>query len=1003
MLNKIIVGCIIVAGLVGSVLVNIRADDNLEAEQRRRQDQWVDSVMSVLTPDERIGQLIMASAYSNRDEKHVQELEQQVKQYGLGGLIFFQGGPKRQAVMCNRLQAASKVPMLIAMDAEWGLSMRLDSTWSFPRQMALGAQQTSKGTYEVGTEMARQAVRLGVHISFSPDIDVNSNPNNPVIGFRSFGEDADLVTQRGLALMAGLQDHGVIANAKHFPGHGDAAADSHLELPIINRSRKQLDSVELVPFKALFKAGVKSVMVAHLFIPALDTTRRRATSLSPNTVTKLLRKELNFKGLIFTDGLAMKGVTSHYKPGQLEVAALVAGNDVLLGPENVPAVVEAVKQAILTGVLDQDDLDKRVRKVLEAKYWAGLNRYAPINLDRLDAELNPPALKQLNRRLYAKSATVVNATTNYLPIKSLESKKLISIAIQAEPKGDYQTLMARYAPIKSFSVPEKAKNSLWDTLRSQLRRESLLLGPDGKPGTVILSYHNLISKAKNYNLPDSGIALVPKLKAMGYDVVIVAFGNAYSLRNFGNAEAYVMMYEDNAYTRALAPQIVFGSLDAEGRLPVTPRPGLPRGAGNITPQIARLQYDDPESVGMNAQVLTKIDTLAAQVIKDRMAPGCQILVARQGKVVFYKSYGRHTYDTTDRAVSEQTVYDLASVSKVVGTLQAVMQLVGNGLISLDQPISNYLPELMGTNKEDILLQELLEHRAGLQPFIPFWKRTMINKQLSFKWYCDRPEEGFTQEVTPHIYTQPSTTDSVWAWILRSDRLPTNKDGKYDTKYSDFSFLLLQRIVERITHQPLNVYLTNKLFAKLGTRLTYNPLNTMAPGLIAPTELDSTWRRGLVLGTVHDQTAALLGGVAGHAGLFGNANDLAVLLQMNLQDGYYGGQRYLPPGVVAQFGRRVDGTTRGLGWDKPPLEKREKAPISQYASPETYGHTGFTGNCVWVDPVYDLVFVFLSNRVYPDATNNKLTKNQMRGRIHDVVYESLRVNFPNTQEASIVAP
>jgi CubicO group peptidase (beta-lactamase class C family) len=340
---------------------------------------------------------------------------------------------------------------------------------------------------------------------------------------------------------------------------------------------------------------------------------------------------------------------------------------------------------------------------------------------------------------------------------------------------------------------------------------------------------------------------------------------------------------------------------------------------------------------------------------------------------------------------------------VAGTLQAVMQLVGNGQLVLTKPISNYLPELVGTNKADIMLQDLLEHKAGLQPFIPFWKRTMINNQLSFKWYCDRPEDGFTQAVTPHLYTQPSTTDSVWGWIVKSDLLPRNVLGQFDVKYSDFSFLLLQRVVERVTKEPLNAYLNTQFYSKLGTRLTYNPLNTTAPGLIAPTELDSTWRKGLVVGTVHDQTAALLGGVAGHAGLFGNANDLAILMQMNLQDGYYGGHRYLQPGMVAAFGRRVEGTARGFGWDKPSLDKREKLPISQFASPETYGHTGFTGNCVWVDPVYDLVFIFLSNRVYPDANNVKLSKSQMRGRMHDVVYESIRVNFPNLPEPAIIAP
>jgi CubicO group peptidase (beta-lactamase class C family) len=410
---------------------------------------------------------------------------------------------------------------------------------------------------------------------------------------------------------------------------------------------------------------------------------------------------------------------------------------------------------------------------------------------------------------------------------------------------------------------------------------------------------------------------------------------------------------------------------------------------------------------MNAQVLTEIDTLAQEMIRQHMAPGCQILVARHGKVVFNKNYGHHTYDTTSSPVSAQTRYDLASVTKVAGTLQVIMKLYGEGKLDLDAPLINYLPELANTNKADILVRHLLEHRAGLQPFIPFWKRTMINGQLSFKWYCDRPEDGYTSQIASQVYAMETIKDSIWTWIIKSDLVAKNKDGAFDAKYSDLSFLFLQRIAERIVGKNIDLYLTDQFYKKLGIGLVYKPRLSLSADLIAPTELDSIWRHGLVLGTVHDQTAALLGGVAGHAGLFGTANDLAVLLQMNLQDGYYGGKRYLNPGIVSEFTRRVPNTTRGTGWDKPPVDRRDKVPVSQYVTSETYGHTGFTGNCVWVDPVYDLVFVFLSNRVYPDANNLKLSRSAMRGRIHDVVYESIRHNFPDIappEEASlIIAP
>lgn len=979
----------ITIGLIFSILLVdillIKADDNEAIMLARKKNRWVDSVMATMSPMERVGQLFMVSAYSNRNEKHVQDLENLIRNYNIGGLIFFQGGPKRQAVITNRLQAQSRIPMLIGMDAEWGLSMRLDSTWSFPRQMALGAQRTSQGTYLVGLEMARQCRRMGVHISFSPDIDVNSNPLNPVIGFRSFGEDVELVTDRGIAYMKGLQDHGVLASAKHFPGHGDAAADSHYDLPLISRSRKQLDSVELRPFKALIKAGVKTVMVGHLYVPALDTTRNRPTSISKKVVTDLLIDDLGFRGITMTDALNMKGAAAFAKPGELEILALKAGHDILLCPDNVPVAFNAIKRAIEKGELDQYDIDQKVRRIIEAKFWAGLNQYKPIDLNQLDQDLMPASLKRLNRSLYAQSATVINKVTDFLPIRQIETKELVSIAIQADTNGDYQQLMKRYAPIRCFATPEKNPSPIiWDSLRRQV---------SGSRKTIIVSFHNLQSKAKNFNLPDSGIALVPQLKAQGHEVVVVAFGNAYSLKNFPDVEALVTLYEDNSYTRTLAPQILFGSLAAEGRLPVSARNGLPRGSGEQTPALARLDYDEPEAVGMSSQVLQRIDTIAREMISQRMAPGAQVLIARQGKVVYYKTFGRMTYDSTSAAVRDVTRYDLASISKVAGTLQAIMLLEGQRKINLADPVKNYLPELEGTNKANIIVQDLLLHRAGLQPFLPFWKRTMLNRQLNTLWYCDRPEDQFSTQVAPKLFTKGSTTDSIWAWVVKSELLPPNREGTFDTKYSDFSFLFLQEIVERITGKPLDVFLRDEFFKPLGTNLTYQPLRTVSPKLIAPTEVDSVWRGGLITGTVHDQTAALMGGVAGHAGLFGTANDLAILLEMNKQDGYYGGKRYLDLGQVSKFTRRFASSVRGLGWDKPPVDKREKAPVSQYASPETYGHTGFTGNCVWVDPVYDLTFIFLSNRVYPDAGNVKISKAQIRGRIHDVAYEALFKNFP----------
>lgn len=960
------------------------AGDLAGGVETRLQRKWVDSVFLSLSPQQRVGQLFMVSAYSNKDGKHKEYLEKLVDDFGVGGVIFFQGGPMRQVTITNSLQARTKVPLLVAMDAEWGLSMRLDSTPVFPKQMALGAQPTPDGTYKMATEIAREAKRVGVNVSFSPVIDVNSNPKNPVIGFRAFSENKQRVTDWGKAYVKGLQENGVMANVKHFPGHGDAGQDSHYTLPTISRSKEELDQVELYPFKALFDAGVMSVMVAHLHIPAYDTTKNLATSLSKQVVKKLLKDELKFKGLIFTDGLNMKGVANFFKPGQLEVAALKAGNDILLCSENVPLAHQAIMEALANGELDPSEIDQRVKKVLAAKYQLGLNkRPKEVAIRNLHRDLNTPYVKQLNKELYQKSATVAGRDSTLVPIKDL-TQDMISISVNAKAGNGYIAGLDNYVKMPKLSFDGKSSRRVIDSI----------VEATGNKKLIIVSLHDVQSRAKNYNIPEGAITLLPKLKLRGHKVIVLVFGSAYSMKLLGFADQVVCFYEDNQYTQEIGAQVLFGALDAPGILPVSPGTGYTYGMGYKPQSLGRLAFGSPEEQGFNSEILSRIDTLAKEVISQQMAPGCQVLIARNGQVVYNKAFGKMAYNEPD-SVNTNTLYDLASITKVASTLQAVMYLWANGQINLEDRLGFYLPELVGTNKENIRIRELLMHRAGLQAYQLHWKKTLVNNKPSFIWYCDESDNDFNVPVTKQWYGSKNLPDSIWKWTINSSLIQPQKRGGYPYKYSDLSFYFLQRLAERILKMPIEEWTGKQIYSTIGAEtLGFNPLKKYPAKRISPTELDTTFRQGMIRGSVHDQGAAMLGGVGGHAGLFSNALDLAKLMQMNLQEGYYGGRQFFRKGTMRYFANLWDVESgRGLGWDKPPVDKKEKKPVSQYASNETYGHTGFTGTCVWVDPVYNLTYIFLSNRVHPDANNQKLIKSQIRGRIHDVAYEAMFDRFP----------
>ncbi len=947
-----------------------------------RQKGWVDSVFISLTPDQRLGQLFMVAAYSNKDEFSYKKIDQLVRDYNIGGLMFLQGAPHRQAVLTNRYQSLARVPLLISMDAEWGLSMRLDSSMYFARQMTLGAADDEKLTYNMGKEIALKMKRMGMHVSFSPDVDVNVNPANPVIGNRSFGESKELVAKRGVAYLKGLQDNGIIAVAKHFPGHGDTDVDSHHALPIVTADLKRLTEVELYPFKKTFEAGVMGVMVAHLFIPKIDSTMNQASTLSKALVTGILKEKMGYNGLIFTDALNMKGVSSFYKPGELDVMALLAGNDVLLFSEDVPTAVTKIKEAIAAGKITQEELDLRVKKILKAKYFAGLNKYKPIVTANLRAEIDKPISGVLQQEIYEQATTVVKNKDNLLPFRKLETTKFVSITIGTTADNQFTRTLDNYAPFTKFNVPDRfAPDSIFDKFYPKL---------EGKD-VILVSIHGMNNTpARDFGIGEGTRNFIRNLQLNGaYKVVVTVMGNAYSLKYFDQSDWLVCGFEDNPISQLVVPQVLFGALPAKGKLPVTPSDALKAGTGLATPSLNRLRYAIPESEGMDSNILKGIDNIALEAIAYAATPGCQVLVVKNGAVVFNKAYGHYTYDKAQQ-VTNYTLYDIASVTKVASTLQAIMYLKDQGKINLDERIGTYLPELRKTNKGGLIIRDILIHQAGLQPFIPFWKQTVGDSlRLRSKYYAAAKSDTFPKTVTPEIFAMKAMEDSLWQWTVKS-KLISKKAGadKYEYKYSDLGFFMLKKLAEKMLKQNLNEFMDQNFYAPLGlATMTYNPLEKFPRERIAPTEQDKVFRNNLIWGTVQDQMAAMSGGVAGHAGLFSNANDLAVLMQMNLNNGDYGGKKHFKNQVVREFSRKQNKENRrGLGWDK--MDPAGNGPTSDLAPPSTFGHSGFTGTCAWIDPANKVIYIFLSNRVHPDAENNKLVKYNIRTRIHDVIYKSI---------------
>lgn len=932
---------------------------------------WVDSIYNQMTFEEKIGQLFMVAAYSNKDSVHVNSIDKLIKENKIGGLIFFQGGPVRQANLTNRFQAKSKVPLFIGIDAEWGLSMRLDSTYKYPWNTTLGAIRDLKLIEEVGKNMAQEAKRIGAQFNFAPVIDINTNPKNPIIGNRSFGEDKMNVTDHAIALMKGIQSQGVFCTGKHFPGHGDTALDSHYALPLVSFSKDRIEKVELYPYKRMFDEGLVSVMVAHLNIPSLEPRENYPTSVSYNVVTDLLQNELGFEGLIFTDALNMKAASKFLKPGDIDLEAFLAGNDILLFAENVPLAVQKITEAYQKGLITEDRIAKSVKKILHYKFKAKLNKFKPIETKNLSNDLNTTYKDALQYQLYEHATTVLKNKDNILPIKKLD-QKIAYVKLGDDTNSTFVSTLKKYT-----EVVEVFDTNL-DSLEVKLKEFK----------TVIVGYHKSDKAWKKHDFSETELLWLQDI-AKKNTVILDAFAKPYSLSgisNFDDFEGVVMSYQNSDISQIVGAELLFGAIEAQGKLPVSINEEFKDGFGLTTEKLNRLGFTSPENVGMSPKVLSQIDVLAKKAIDGKMAPGMQVLVSRRGKVIFQKSYGYQTYNPVKK-VENSDLYDIASVTKMVSTLPNVMQLFEQGKVSLDSKLGDMLPILKGSNKQDISFKNLLSHYAGLQAWIPFYKATLNSDKFpSDKYYSTTSKEGFSTRVAENLYLRNDYQDSIIKQIADSKLLE-----KKEYKYSDFTFILLKEYLEKTTGKTLDVLSSENFYNSLGMNNTmYNPLKKNDINAIAPTEEDTYFRHSLVQGYVHDMAAAMQGGVAGHAGIFSNAMDIAKIMQMYLQKGNYGNIQYFKPSTFDVFNTCYfcsEGNRRGLGFDKPQLGK--EGPTCGCVSKSSFGHTGFTGTMAWVDPETEIVYVFLSNRTYPDSNvENKLSKENIREDIQKIIQEAI---------------
>lgn len=928
--------------------LNIMAQQAIISKQKGR-TKYVRHQVENMTLKEMVGQMIMIDSYALADSNYYKNVLYQIDSNNVGGVCFFKGTQK-DLLKLNRLyDEHAKIPLFVAIDGEWGLNMRLTDIETFPVALSLGALPKNK--YHLVRDMAEviaeQCNSLGIHINFAPVVDINVRADNAVINMRSFGQDKYKISLLAREYVKGLQENGVMAVVKHFPGHGDTEVDSHKATPQITHSKTFIDSIDTYPFRYNIDKGAWGVMAGHLQVNALSPDSLKPASINKDIIDSYLVKKLNFNGLVFTDAMNMKGLTNLYGEGEAEVLAVLAGVDIILMPENTDKAIQAILKAVEDGRISKELIKKKCEKILEWKYDMGL--YKKRGKYSMPDAHTVAKTKRINTQIAENVLTFIGKKQEKLIPENITSKDSITMIVIGG--ANYDSLIDNLKPynVKPVYISSKMKHKDIDSIVSGIDSNISVLTAFG--GARFSS-----SKA-HYGIADNTIYSLKTIEKRFKDNnLVLMFANPYVFKMIDSSYAcrgFVVAYENNAYTQRAMARLLKGEINANGSLPVS----VKRGSMS---DMEEDEISDEDKFYMDnnisISVVHQIDSIALKGIKEKAYPGCQILIAKDGKIVYNKNFGYYTYDNK-KEVSYNTMYDIASLTKVMATTLAVMKLYEQNMINLDAAVSTYIPELKKLEAGELTIRELLSHYTTLPATYPFQRK----------------------KIKPN---------NVHAGILKEFKNVPVKPKKY--VYSDLNFLLLQYAVENIVKEDLDKYLQREFYTPLKLQnTTFNPLlNGVSTDNIAPTENDTVYRHELICGTVHDPLAYLNNGVCGNAGLFSTATDLFAITQMLLNKGTYDGHKYLKSSTVDAFNRRYysdKGIRRALGFDKPLINSKSEH-CSRYASQSSYGHSGFTGTYLWIDPQNNTIVIFLSNRVYPTATPNKLAQMNIRTDINDLVYK-----------------
>lgn len=913
---------------------------------------FIDSLIENASLREKIGQLFfvpLEGRFKNDDSHYIKELSDLVTKEHIGGLIFMSGDIYGQAVLTNKLQKLSDIPLWITQDMEFGAAMRISGTTRFTPAMGVAATGDKRNAFMMGKITAIEAKALGVHQIFAPVLDVNNNPDNPVINTRSFSADPQMVAEYGVAFMQGVHSEGIVSTAKHFPGHGDTDTDSHNELPILDHDFSRLDSIELVPFRAAIENGITSVMSAHISFPKISDHPELPGTLDATILSSMLKDSLNFKGVVVTDGLEMEGIASKFSPGRAVVKALNAGADIMLISPDIYTAINEVVDAVSKGEITEERIDESYRKIITWKQEHGLfEKDNQIKLELLDTRISTNYHQSVANSIARESITLLKNEDDILPIDPNRFKDVLLVSIADDENGNtgspFLKNLRDYHPNVSFSVHDN---------RTDTNDEQKILSKARNSDLIILGSFISLSYRETIQLSNQQASFLRKLMRINKPIVLVMFGNPYLVTELSDTEVQVMAWSSTNLQMQNTAAPLFGASTLKGKLPIK-IPGMYSIGDGIEIEQTSLRYGNPEDVGLRSNDLFKIDDILRDAVRDSVFPGAVAAVIKDGVMVYKQEMGYHDYNKLKK-VKDSDVYDMASITKVVSTTTAVMKLIDDSKLSLDDEIRQFIPEFDTEEKKSITIRDILLHQTGLPPF--------------------------------RVYVDDLKDRASILQAIKNEPLTYQTGTKY--MYSDLGMILLAEIVSQITEQGIDGFMRKEFYAPIGMYGTYfNPRNVSRWYVrrIPPTEIDSVYHRGLVQANVHDERAYYLDGVAGHAGLFSTVDDLAKYSTMLLNGGVYDGKRYLNQETIEQFtSQQSELSGRGLGFDRKSPEGFTTA--GQLSSNNTFGHLGFTGTSLWIDKERNMTVILLSNRTYPNRSYGKRIS-RIRAEVADAAFSAL---------------